>query len=132
MQVLSLKGCSQCGSHTRALPGLSLILRMFSPPLPSLPFQACRNCSQCVYTHSHIECMASWRCNLPIEIPLQVLLGEVQQVSLCFQMREMQVLKTFSFPSGICSSPNFCDMEEFFPRPIISSGKEKPIKILSC
>lgn len=49
MQVLSLKGCSLCGSHTRAL---LVVLRMFSPPLPSLPFQACKNCSQlvCVYT----------------------------------------------------------------------------------
>lgn len=47
--MLSLKGCSLCGSHTRAL---LLVLRMFSPPLPSLPFQACGNCSQlvCVYT----------------------------------------------------------------------------------
>lgn len=56
MQVLILEGCS-CGSHMRALPGLSLILRMFSPPCPSKPVKTVLN--QCVYTQSHIECMAS-------------------------------------------------------------------------
>lgn len=49
MWVLSLEGCLLCGSHMRALPRLSLILRMFSPPLPSLLFQACKNCSQLVW-----------------------------------------------------------------------------------
>lgn len=133
MQVLSLEGCSLCGSQMRALPGLSLILRMFSPLLPSLPFQACQNCSQlvCVYTDSYrmygILKIKFTHWNSTLDASWWSLV-----VFLCFQMGKMQLLIPFTFPRGICSSPNFCEMEEFFPPSMISLGKEKSMKILSC